>query len=163
VEPSIEEKIKDDESKLYAEIEEMNKNYKSQTKFTKEKPRDLEEDEEEDHLGACDVFANKKFSKRSYSVNYEEEGSPQRTNSFCSSAFVDKLESLKISPDLSKNCTASTGEVSQNDAFVSQNLRKHDDILKLIVLGDKTVGKSLFISKITNENCQESYMPTERY
>jgi hypothetical protein len=76
-------------------------------------------------------------------------------------------EFSKISSIFSESSTAANTNISNNinlEAFYSQNFINFDDILKVFLIGDKAVGKSLFISKFLNLSEDENkYAPTERY
>lgn len=50
--------------------------------------------------------------------------------------------------------------VVQDESFISQNLIVYDELIKLIVIGNKGAGKTLFIKKIMNEDTNNSYIPT---
>lgn len=50
--------------------------------------------------------------------------------------------------------------INLKESFISQNLIVYDELIKLIVIGNKGAGKSLFIKKIMNEDINSSYMPT---
>ena len=49
-----------------------------------------------------------------------------------------------------------------DENIIIQNLNISDEVLKLIVIGDKAVGKSLLIDKLCNINNQ-TYSTTQRY
>jgi GTPase SAR1 family protein len=53
------------------------------------------------------------------------------------------------------------GSLDRNDNIIIQNLNISDEILKLIVIGDKAVGKSLLIDKLCNIDNQ-TYSSTQR-
>jgi ribosome biogenesis GTPase A len=79
-----------------------------------------------------------------------------------------------ISPILSKMSTGpntlslENSDISNMEAFLNQNLINFEDILKLIVIGDKNVGKSLFINRFISDVTDDAegsiykYTPTER-
>jgi len=131
--------------------------------------------------------ANRSFSAQylNYDLDNEiEHNNPCYKNNTFTQTFLnnDKDDIFnftninKFSPHLSKNSTAqntmscenSNSTISNIEAFLNQNLINFDDILKFIVIGEKAVGKSLFVNKfISNSNSEfeanmsNKYLPTE--
>ncbi len=59
--------------------------------------------------------------------------------------------------------TLANSGISDQEAFLSQNLINFCDILKLIVIGDRMVGKTFFVNRFVSESFPDKYRPTERY
>ena len=83
----------------------------------------------------------------------------------------NKLSSCnKLSSNLSRGSTAvntlsleNNEAINQIESFLSQNLINFDEILKFIVIGDKSTGKSLFVNRFTsglNSLSNMKYQPT---
>lgn len=64
----------------------------------------------------------------------------------------------------SRNQTNSiSNKFLQRRQFLNQNVKDYERILKLMVLGEERVGKSLFISKCENDQFSDNTSPTSRY
>lgn len=50
--------------------------------------------------------------------------------------------------------------INLRESFISQNLIVYDELIKMIVIGSKGAGKTLFIKKIMNEDINTSCIPT---
>lgn len=80
-------------------------------------------------------------------------------------------DSLNLKMSMSKNsldANTLSYENSQMEAIINQNVINFEQILKLIVIGDKSVGKTLFIDRfICDENVKTNvnkiFVPTEWY
>jgi hypothetical protein len=163
IEPTIEEKQRLDEKELLDTIENMNKNYQKIFNQSKNKenydPNELEGKEFSMRCGSQlehDLSVNQ-FSQGINYLDRERDGLP-----------------MNISPMISKLSTGPNTLSSENsdfsnmEAFLNQNLINFEDIIKLIVIGDKSVGKSLFVNKFISDSSDESelnlskYTPTER-
>jgi hypothetical protein len=74
------------------------------------------------------------------------------------------LKSLEASVSfngISNISTAFGSNESYPDDVIAQNL-KLEEVLKIIIIGDKGVGKSLFVDKACNVNLSLGYTPTIR-
>jgi hypothetical protein len=162
IEPTIEEKQLMDEKELLNTIDNMNRNYQIIFNQSKNKenydPNDLE---------------GKEFST---CFGSQFEGNINKLSSGIK--FIDgsrdSLSMNNISPIISKLSTGpntlslENPDFSNMEVFLNQNLINFDDIIKIIVIGDKGVGKSLYVNRFTldssDENCMNlsKYVPTER-
>jgi len=82
---------------------------------------------------------------------------PKRTTSFDTAEGID-LSRSNVSSFL-ENC--STQSSSSFHQIISQNVEVVDNKIKLMALGDKGVGKSLFVDKFISKDAVLSYLPTE--
>ncbi len=117
-----------------------------------------------------------------YSDDYFNKLSLQKSNShkgfFLSETFPEKENSQsknEFSPLENKSSTKPDSISLENpnfcnnsEAFLNQNLINYEEVVKIIVIGDKAVGKSLLIKKFVSEKIIEnntwesnSYSPTE--
>lgn len=158
IEPTIEEKQLIDEKELLKTIDNMNRNYQKIFNQSKNKenydPNDLE---------------GKEFSM---CFDSQFEGNIN-VNKFSSGIkFIDGSRdgnslSLNISPMISTGPnTLENSDFSNMEVFLNQNLINFDDIIKIIVIGDKGVGKSLYVNRFTSDVERDidlgKYTPTER-
>lgn len=167
------EKEKLDETLLIKSIEELNKNYKSY--ITKENFPLKKERENILNIQGGEIN-DKLKTKRSHSVfcgSYDNDFnflSLHEKESTCATNYLAN----NLSPCL--NNSNSTGAntflfhneelpISSVDTFISQNVISFDAIVKLIVIGDKAVGKSLFTERCLSSDIvlDGIYNPTERY
>jgi hypothetical protein len=83
----------------------------------------------------------------------------------CSNLDNTKLDSLDKNNGNSNLSTMNDSienfTLEGNENIIMQNLNLSDEQLKLIVIGDKAVGKSLLIDKICQKN-SKLYSPTQR-
>ena len=85
-----------------------------------------------------------------------------KKNSEDDSSDEDNLKGGKFSKRIN-NLSLSTlsDEIEIDENFINQNVITYDDSIKLIVLGEKRVGKSLLVQKlISKENYYYEYKPT---
>jgi len=103
----------------------------------------------------------------------------QKSNShigfFFTESFPEKenlLKNYEFSQLENKNSTKpdSIGlentNYSNNETFLNQNLINYEEVLKLIVIGDKAVGKTLLVNRFVSDRLDDSnqskgYIPTE--
>ena len=153
IEPTIEEREKEDEINLLGAIENLNKR---KLKNRPERNFDTFSYLENFNSDLQILISNEALQLKNQDSSSKEEISKDFLN-------------LKIS--LSKNSTEDNTfsfENSQIEAIVSQNFINFEHIFKLIVIGDKAVGKTLFVDRFVsdrNPKKQEnkSYVPTEWY
>jgi hypothetical protein len=163
IEPTIEEKQLIDEKELLKTIDNMNRNYQIIFNQSKNKenydPNDLE---------------GKEFSM---CFESQFEGNININKFSPGIKFIDGSRdslSLNISPMISKLSTGpntlslENSDFSNMEVFLNQNLINFDDIIKIILIGDKGVGKSLYVNRFTSDSNDErgidlsKYTPTER-
>jgi hypothetical protein len=174
IEPTIEEKQRHDESELLKSIENMNKNFRifRDQNLGKNKDNIIYNDE---YQGLCGTkLINGYNYMEAPENNIHNNLNSQLLNSEYTEEHFNKfLNYQNISPMISKNSTEPNtlcnSDMSNMEAFMSQNLINFQDILKLIVIGDKSVGKTLFVNRFVNDfdsptNTNEllKYYPTER-
>lgn len=85
-----------------------------------------------------------------------------KKNSEDDSSDEDNLKGWNFSKRIN-NLSLSTlsDEIEIDENFINQNVITYDDSIKLIVLGEKRVGKSLLVQKlISKENYDYEYKPT---
>jgi hypothetical protein len=94
---------------------------------------------------------------------------------FLTESFTDKenlLKNSEFSPIENKNSTKpdSIGldntNYSNHETFLNQNLIDYEEVLKLIVIGDKAVGKTLLVNRFVSDKLvdlyeSKGYIPTE--
>lgn len=172
-EPSIEEKERMDEKKLYETIETMNLN------FRKKSYKNSYKENMDPNQVSCSLsysLAHKFCNEDALGLGFGDES--EVVNEPQPELFSPSYKcENEISPEASKKSTANNtlsienSGISNLEAFVNQNLINFDEILKFILIGDKGVGKSLFVNKyISEENDSKSeqsrdsttkYAPTE--
>ena len=110
-------------------------------KINKNNKRSLSVDFKEDNLME-DIIINKK--------NQEKLMNEEEKSTFCATKNTLYLNKEKIN--------------NKNENLILQNLKICDTLIKLIVIGDKNVGKTKFISKVLNlQNLNfKTYEPTSR-
>lgn len=170
IEPTIEEKEKYDESLLLETINTMNQQFKNF--YTKKEKDNLNPNLLPSSLDEIDFSINKISEKKKKAFTQMDLNDLQINSGFKMDdvSFSYDPEN-KLSPTTSKDSTAlntlsngynSHGMSPENmENFLNQNLINFNDILKFLVIGDKSVGKTLFINKFINNDF--NYMaPTER-
>ncbi len=129
-------------------------------------------------------FSHMMDSTNNYFTGNEDENinklSMHKSNShkgfFLSESFQEKENLLiksEFSPSVDKNSTRpdsislDNANYSNNETFLTQNLINYEEVLKLIVIGDKAVGKSLLVNRFLSDKISDtiresnSYIPTE--
>lgn len=172
IEPTIEEKQRHDESELIKTIENMNKNFRI---FRDQNLGKNKENTNDEYQG---LSGTKLVCGYNYIEAPENNNENNINSQFYNSEFAEEnynrfFNYQNISPMISKNSTEPNtlcnSDMSNMEAFMSQNLINFQDILKLIVIGDKSVGKTLFVNRFVNDfdtSTETSellkYNPTER-
>jgi hypothetical protein len=177
IEPTIEEKQKMDEKILLQSIDEMNKEFKRlnspKNNIHIECNLNIYKDmitKENKHMKKNSVCDSLEYENPFFNANNK---SNTYTNIFLTKDNdFESLKANKLSPFISKHSTATNtfsmennyNSNSCNENFLNQNLINFDEILKLILIGEKGVGKSLFISNMTKEKEGNdlAYKPTQR-
>jgi hypothetical protein len=101
-------------------------------------------------------------------MNKEYKEIQNQENPYNSSYSYESLN--QISPNKLKDSTSSStfpnsgvSFFSDQENFLNQNLISFSDIIKLIVIGDRMVGKTLFVDKlVSNSQDVSKYCPTQR-
>ena len=122
-------------------------------------------DDEDEGLGASCSYSIK---RKSLSIEEQEKKAEER--------LLEKISKLNLKyKEGTLDETASEDNDSQTDEeeesntecvtpdFIEQNVNTFDEIVKLIVIGAKNVGKSTFINKLTNSPSKQNdvtYSPT---
>ena len=125
-----------------------------------------------------DKAVDKAYNKTTMTRNEENKSKKsqenENPNEECRSCMTEdftKVPSQMISTNGSTGpgtYSMENSNISNMEAFLNQNLINFTDILKLIVVGDKSVGKSLFINRFISDsetddrNCGVKYTPTDR-
>ena len=110
------------------------------------------------------ILNNSTVNLNNFERTCVRQNSPKRTSSF-NNFDIQNVESSKYNiSSLLENC--STRSSNTLEKIICQNLEVTDEKIKIMVIGDKHVGKSLLISKFMNnfkvlKNL--TYSPTERY
>lgn len=95
-------------------------------------------------------FDNKK-EKRSNSVNYyfniDETNINQNLNDFFISMHNENYSNLSLNSSTENSIDLNINDFDY-DNFIMQNLKYFDEKIKIIVIGDEKVGKTLFLNKI---------------
>lgn len=143
IEPSIEEQQKVEEDRLFKEIENLNKNYKKQNESLKKK--------------------NKRSFSYSLFNNLEneivDENSIYRSHSvFKNSNSINNVLEKEISSAISTAFNSAV--VEETSQYLYQNVQNFDFSLKFLMSGDKAVGKTTFLNKISKNDYSKTALPT---
>lgn len=145
IQPTFTEREKIDETILLKSIENMNLNYKN---YLMENEINNKDDNSCEYFGELPLKQNQHRNKDASITNLIYNSlSPLASNSTQSHTTTEELSLTNV------------------DAIMSQNLVHFDAVAKLIVIGDKSVGKSLLIERFLSPevNFDGKYIPTERY
>jgi hypothetical protein len=125
----------------------------------------LEEKESQDEREL--LLSIRKMNKEYKEIQNQEN--PYNYKTFHTNS--NSYESLnQISPNKFKDSTSlstlpnsGVSFFSDQENFLNQNLISFSDIIKLIVIGDRMVGKTLFVDKlVSNSQDVSKYCPTQR-
>jgi hypothetical protein len=94
------------------------------------------------------------LSQRSYNLSLSSPSN--RLNRSLSLDSINILDFDSIYPSTMPNTNDILINSILNDPIVSQNIKLTDEVLKIIVLGDDCIGKTLFIDKLFNKERAES-------
>ena len=143
---SLAEMEQEEEMELCKAIRDINIEYKMQSKHERSSSGsdfdNSSEEENEDNIANTEFDLSPMYNKGKKG-NVTEKNSNGSENSFHSSNTLSTFSNTYLQED--------------KEIFISQNLIVYDELLKLIVIGNKSVGKSTFIKKLINE---ESNGPT---
>lgn len=85
-------------------------------------------------------------------------------------SLKDFENNINISPTTKSTGSNRSGDNDHNykEFFLNQNIINYDDLLKIVVIGETAVGKSLFISQLNNHtktsfNQTNTYCPTKTF
>ncbi len=132
--PTLEEQEKIDEEKLLKELEVMNETFKNNKK--------------QNIMDALSELYNKESLNSPNSKN-DSLGSTNTGSAYITSTVQDSSTDKFLIPEGKEN-------------LIIQNLKISDEVLKFIIIGDKSVGKSYLIRKLCDMT-NMVYSPTRRY
>lgn len=156
----------------------MNKRLRNQTEYA-QRNRMMSEDLTKKGIGNFSLTINNLSNDND--KEYIDRLSLQKSNShkclFMAESFSDKENLLSISessPLENKISTKSDSigleivNYSNNEIFSNQNLINYEEVMKLIVIGDKGVGKTLLVNRFVSDRNSDTimdngYIPTEWY
>ena len=147
---SLAEMEQEEEMELCKAIKDINIEYKMQSKHEHSSSGsdfdDSSEEENEDNIANTEFDLSPMDIKGKKNI-MNKKNSNGSENSFHSSNTLSTFSNTYLQED--------------KESFISQNLIVYDELVKLIVIGNKSVGKSLFIKKLSNEEMNGPTMTLE--
>jgi hypothetical protein len=154
----------------------MNSSYKAKDKnkfideVTNIYSRALKESSKEESNVLSLQKLNKKHDHSYVSSNSNSEMS--KNKKILRSLTFDNLDSINIDFELLKNIedlnfsaesTCNSFNSMLCDPILSKNINAVDDVLKLMVVGEQSIGKSFLINKMLDDKADKSYVHTSSF